>query len=543
MTGPEKDALCRNINEFMKSGVDDMIKIIGKYDKELQPMLVNAKSIICYFQMIRTVTLRELEAYMESTPNKRKLKFRQKAIEEHEQSSANSRALSVPPGGKTNAVNQSRAKSVGPTKKQACLCGANHASDEHPLTPLETRYLRGKIDEYGRDGILDMIKIIHKHELHIPVMRPTSEALLQHLEKLRPKTLREIAEYIFATPNKRIAVVVQPENFYIMPEADAPTSPYDYPMDDIIELVETSIPLASDLSKCRPHIVKDATPEEVQTTKLPQKAPETAVDEVFVVQPENFYVMPEADAPTSPYDFPMDDVIESAETSIPLASDSLEEESTPERQFEKPVYEFDLDDVRSFETMTFEQKHALSRKVDKLCAHGKNDLIEIVDKHEGHPGAKERLVDFNQLRSVTLREIEAYFNAMPDDWKSKCEPRKAKASKSKKQMDKTAAGNPGIKKHYLFESSTSDSENPKDASSESNSSHGSDDSCDSSSSESDDESETATVTPALSHAPLLTTHSPAPTTKTVSSTKRARSPWNMDVEVPPFSETYFEDDF
>uniref|UniRef100_A0A7E4W874 NET domain-containing protein n=1 Tax=Panagrellus redivivus TaxID=6233 RepID=A0A7E4W874_PANRE len=331
-----------------------------------------------------------------------------------------------------------------------------------------------------------------------------------------------------------------------MPEADAPTSPCDYPMDDVIELVETSIPLASDLPKCRPPIVKDAntTPEEVQTTKLRQKTFETAVDELYVVQPENFYGMPEADAPTSPYDFPVDNVIESAETSIPLASDSLEEEPIPERQFMKPVYEFDLDDVRSFEAMTFEQKHALSRKVDKLCPHGKNDLIEIVDKHEGHQGAKERLVDFNQLRSVTLREIEAYFNAMPDDWKSKCEPRKAKASKSKHKIDKTTAGNPRFERHYLSESSTSDSESSAEKSLESNSSHDSDGSYDSSSSESDAESETATVTPTLSPAPLPSSHSPAQTTtKTVSTAERARGLWDMDVEVPPFSETYFEDDF
>nr|CAD2158486.1 unnamed protein product [Meloidogyne enterolobii] len=76
----------------------------------------------------------------------------------------------------------------------------------------------------------------------------------------------------------------------------------------------------------------------------------------------------------------------------------------------KREYEFDSDDEHATELMTYEEKRQLSMDINMLTAQKLSTVVDIIEAREKITDfdPEEIEIDFEHLKTVTLRELEAY---------------------------------------------------------------------------------------------------------------------------------------
>ncbi|CAK5086331.1 unnamed protein product [Meloidogyne enterolobii] len=76
----------------------------------------------------------------------------------------------------------------------------------------------------------------------------------------------------------------------------------------------------------------------------------------------------------------------------------------------KREYEFDSDDEHATELMTYEEKRQLSMDINMLSVDKLETVVNIIEAREKIKDfdPDEVTIDFETLKPVTLRELEAY---------------------------------------------------------------------------------------------------------------------------------------
>uniref|UniRef100_A0A7E4W988 DUF4158 domain-containing protein n=1 Tax=Panagrellus redivivus TaxID=6233 RepID=A0A7E4W988_PANRE len=184
LTTDEKAVLRGKMEGFNKDGVADMIKIVQKHEKYIHVTPPTAESLLGLFESFRPVTHREIAAYIAVTPNKRK--------------PTGARALQKPLISPRMTFKFRRSQ----PPNNASL-NRHYPANNASLTAIDEADLRSKIAGFNKHGILDMQKIIDKHQDGVQLEMLSAECLLFHFEELHLTTLYAISGYITATPNKR----------------------------------------------------------------------------------------------------------------------------------------------------------------------------------------------------------------------------------------------------------------------------------------------------------------------------------------------------
>jgi hypothetical protein len=88
----------------------------------------------------------------------------------------------------------------------------------------------------------------------------------------------------------------------------------------------------------------------------------------------------------------------------------------PQSSSNIPVYEFNSDDENANEPMTYAEKKDLSHSINTVPADMLSHVLEIISKREGGPDKEQQVeeveIDFETLKPRTLRELEAFANAL-----------------------------------------------------------------------------------------------------------------------------------
>uniref|UniRef100_A0A0R3RRQ2 Bromodomain-containing protein n=1 Tax=Elaeophora elaphi TaxID=1147741 RepID=A0A0R3RRQ2_9BILA len=95
-------------------------------------------------------------------------------------------------------------------------------------------------------------------------------------------------------------------------------------------------------------------------------------------------------------------------------------------------YDFDSEDERTAEPMSYDEKRQLSLDINKLPGDKLSSVVSIIESREQLPGfnPEEIEIDFETLKPTTLRELEAFVAAC-----LKKKPRKPYTPKSQKEVE------------------------------------------------------------------------------------------------------------
>ncbi|VDM07274.1 unnamed protein product, partial [Wuchereria bancrofti] len=95
-------------------------------------------------------------------------------------------------------------------------------------------------------------------------------------------------------------------------------------------------------------------------------------------------------------------------------------------------YDFDSEDERTAEPMSYDEKRQLSLDINKLPGDKLSSVVSIIESREQLPGfnPEEIEIDFETLKATTLRELEAFVAAC-----LKKKPRKPYTPKSQKEVE------------------------------------------------------------------------------------------------------------
>ncbi|VDM95643.1 unnamed protein product [Thelazia callipaeda] len=101
-------------------------------------------------------------------------------------------------------------------------------------------------------------------------------------------------------------------------------------------------------------------------------------------------------------------------------------------KYAREEYDFDSEDERTAEPMSYDEKRQLSLDINKLPGDKLSSVVSIIESREQLPGfnPEEIEIDFETLKATTLRELEAFVAAC-----LKKKPRKPYTPKSQKEVE------------------------------------------------------------------------------------------------------------